>query len=91
MAETNGIYSPGNKEPFVRLEDYTIETILSLMDHCELLEIDNVSYDLNSEETVYLLRYNPYWELIVKSDAGSTTDVYRVEGKAINYKYSERD
>lgn len=93
MTETNAIYNPGNKEPFMKLEDYTIKTILSLMGHCELLEIDNISYDLNNVETVYLEKYKLFWELIVKSREEKTTDIYKIEGesKAINYQYSERD
>ena len=91
MTEVNAIYNSGNKEPFVKLEDYTIKTILSLMDHCELLKIDNVSYDLNHEETVYLIKYKTYWELILKSNSDKTTDIYKIEGEpqAINYQYSE--
>lgn len=91
MTEVNAIYNSGNKEPFVKLEDYTIKTILSLMDHCELLKIDNVSYDLNHEETVYLIKYKTYWELVVKNNSDKTTDIYKVEKElqAINYQYSE--
>lgn len=93
MTEINAIYNPGNKEPFVKLEECTIKTILSLMDHCELLEIDNVSYDFNYEETVYLIKYKTYWELIVKSSEKKITDIYLIykTNRKLEYKYSERD
>ena len=93
MTEINAIYNSGSKEPFVKLEDYTIKTMLSLMDHCELLEMDNVSYKLNYQETVYLIQYKTYWELIVKGSEKKTSDIYLIykTNRKLEYKYSERD
>lgn len=93
MAETNGIYNSGNKEPFVRLEDYTVETILSLMDYCEKIDLHNISYDMNETETVYLNKYKSYWELTVKCKSKKTTDIYQIGNgkKGMIYKLSEQD
>lgn len=93
MSEISASYDSGAKKPFVKLEDYTIKTIFSLMDHCEVLEIDNVSYNLNNEETVYLVKYKSYWELIVKNTWKKSTDIYRIETdkRKVIYRYSEED
>lgn len=96
MSEIKENYNAGRKEPFYKLEQEDKVCVLELLSAMKKIGLDNVNFEQYSSNTgghvnFYLDEYKTFYQLVVKTNKG-TTDIYKIgESQEIEYQSSEED
>ena len=81
--------------PHYPIDAVTEKIVLGFLNKARELDMGNVNFHYYTPGVdFYLEECKEYWELIVKSGQnaqGELTDVYRIDGDELKFRYSEQD